>query len=121
MNAKFRGITLRQFLSHTSGMQRDDDWPGAGDRGSDAVMPIERDYPFSETVIFDAPGFPRLHFVERQYCADQTNWWIKSATLESGYFPLTYANGAPFRGAYYLTVTPGGLSSVPLPPAEKKL
>ena len=58
---------------------------------------------------------------EAIYYQDETNWWVKSATLESGYFPLTYANGAPFRGAYYLTVTPGGLSSVPLPPAEKKL
>ena len=55
------------------------------------------------------------------YYQEEENWWVKTATLESGYFPLTYANGAPFRGAYYLTVTPGGLSSVPLPPAEKKL
>ena len=55
------------------------------------------------------------------YYQDEENWWVKTATLESGYFPLTYANGAPFRGAYYLTVNPGGLSSVPLPPAEKKL
>jgi hypothetical protein len=58
---------------------------------------------------------------EDLYYQEQENWWVKSATLESGYFPLTYANGAPFRGAYYLTVTPGGLSSVPLPQPNKKL
>ena len=58
---------------------------------------------------------------EDMYYQEETNWWVKSATLESGYFPLTYADGTPFRGAYYLTVTPGGLSSVPLPQADKKL
>jgi hypothetical protein len=57
---------------------------------------------------------------EDLYYQEEKSWWVKSATLESGYFPLTYANGAPFRGAYYLTVTPGGLSSVPLPQPNKK-
>jgi hypothetical protein len=57
---------------------------------------------------------------EGLYYQEEKTWWVKSATLESGYFPLTYANGAPFRGSYYLTVTPGGLSSVPLPAADKK-
>ena len=52
---------------------------------------------------------------EDLYYQDQKTWWVKSATLESGYFPLVYANGSSFRGAYYLTVTPGGLSSLPLP------
>ena len=55
------------------------------------------------------------------YYQEEENWWVKTATLESGYFPLTYSDGAPFRGAYYLTITSGGLSSVPLPPSEKKL
>jgi hypothetical protein len=72
---------------------------------------------------------PRLESVQTRfwkywedlYYQEEQNWWVKSATLESGYFPLTYANGAPFRGAYYLTVTSGGLSSVPLPQADKKL
>jgi tRNA (mo5U34)-methyltransferase len=45
-------------------------------RGSEAVEPVAGDYPFTETRKFDAPGYPKLHFVERQYCGDQTNWWI---------------------------------------------
>src|SRR3954468_10927824 len=45
-------------------------------RGSDRVLPLAPDYPISETQIFDDPGYPRLHFVERRYSRDQTNWWI---------------------------------------------
>src|SRR4051812_10167125 len=43
-------------------------------RGSTAVNPVGRDYPFSETDIFDRPDFPRMHFVEHKYCGDATNW-----------------------------------------------
>jgi tRNA (mo5U34)-methyltransferase len=45
-------------------------------RGSDEMEPLEEDYPFSETEIFDRPGFPKMHFVENRYCGDPTNWWI---------------------------------------------
>lgn len=45
-------------------------------RGSNEVTPLEPDYPFSETRIFEAPGYPSLHFVERSYSGDATNWWI---------------------------------------------
>jgi tRNA (mo5U34)-methyltransferase len=45
-------------------------------RGSAEEPPIERDYPFSETDVFDRPGFPRLHFIEHRYAGDATNWWI---------------------------------------------
>ncbi|MFL6279464.1 MAG: TIGR04290 family methyltransferase, partial [Vicinamibacterales bacterium] len=45
-------------------------------RGSDTVQPLAGDYPFSETDIFNRPGYPKLHFVERQYSRDLTNWWI---------------------------------------------
>jgi tRNA (mo5U34)-methyltransferase len=45
-------------------------------RGADIVQPLADDYPFSETDIFECPGFPALHFVERKYSHDQTNWWI---------------------------------------------
>jgi tRNA (mo5U34)-methyltransferase len=45
-------------------------------RGSDQVQPIASDYPFTETSVFDTPGYPKLHFVERKYSGDQTNWWI---------------------------------------------
>jgi tRNA (mo5U34)-methyltransferase len=45
-------------------------------RGSPQVEPLREDYSFWETSIFDAAGYPRLHFVERKYTGDPTNWWI---------------------------------------------
>jgi len=45
-------------------------------RGAASVEPLRADYPFSETAIFDRPAYPKLHFVERAYSGDPTNWWI---------------------------------------------
>ncbi len=45
-------------------------------RGGGDDAPLEEDYPFSEEEVFDRPGYPRLHFVERRYAGDPTNWWI---------------------------------------------
>jgi tRNA (mo5U34)-methyltransferase len=45
-------------------------------RGSSSVAPVDRDYPFTETTVFDRPDFPRLQFIEHRYAGDQTNWWI---------------------------------------------
>ncbi|HSP79603.1 MAG TPA: TIGR04290 family methyltransferase [Myxococcaceae bacterium] len=45
-------------------------------RGSRRVEPLEHDYPIEETEVFDQPGFPKLHFVEREYSHDWTNWWV---------------------------------------------
>ena len=45
-------------------------------RGTDELEVVEEDYPFSETMLFERPGFPRLHFIERNYAHDPTNWWV---------------------------------------------
>jgi tRNA (mo5U34)-methyltransferase len=45
-------------------------------RGSRHVLPLEDDYEFEETDLFFESGFPKLHFVERQYSNDWTNWWV---------------------------------------------
>jgi tRNA (mo5U34)-methyltransferase len=45
-------------------------------RGSDEVALLEDDYPFDETTVFNQPGFPLLHFIEKSYSLDPTNWWI---------------------------------------------
>ena len=45
-------------------------------RGSTEVYRLDQDYPFTETEIFDQPGFPRMHFIENRYADDPTNWWI---------------------------------------------
>jgi len=45
-------------------------------RGSKHVLPLEKDYKFSETDIFFESSYPKLHFVEHQYSNDWTNWWV---------------------------------------------
>jgi len=48
-------------------------------RGSDQVDDVAEDYDFFQTAPFDSPGYPRLHFVERYYAGDPTNWWVPNA------------------------------------------
>jgi tRNA (mo5U34)-methyltransferase len=45
-------------------------------RGSETVEPVKNDYEFSETDVFERPGFPKMYFVEKRYAGDPTNWWI---------------------------------------------
>jgi tRNA (mo5U34)-methyltransferase len=45
-------------------------------RGSADLAAVEDDYPFWNTAVFDAPTFPKMHFVERNYSGDPTNWWV---------------------------------------------
>jgi tRNA (mo5U34)-methyltransferase len=45
-------------------------------RGSADAAELRDDYEFEETDPFHHPSFPRLHFIERQYAHDWTNWWI---------------------------------------------
>jgi tRNA (mo5U34)-methyltransferase len=45
-------------------------------RGSKHLMPIKPDYEFSETEQFFESAYPKLHFVEREYSGDWTNWWV---------------------------------------------
>ena len=53
-------------------------------RGSTDIETPAPDYPFSETDIFDRPGFPRMYFVEKKYSADPTNWWIPNTACLAG-------------------------------------
>ncbi len=48
-------------------------------RGSDEVVEPADDYPITVTDIFDQPGWPKLHFIEREYSADWTNWFAPNA------------------------------------------
>jgi tRNA (mo5U34)-methyltransferase len=45
-------------------------------RGSKFVLELDEDYDFKETDIFFESSFPKLHFVERRYSNDWTNWWV---------------------------------------------
>ncbi len=50
-------------------------------RGADAALAVPEDHPFhmpgtfDPSPIFDDPGYPKLHFIERAYAGDWTNWW----------------------------------------------
>jgi tRNA (mo5U34)-methyltransferase len=50
-------------------------------RGDDAIDNVPEDHPFhlpgtfDEPLYFREPGYPKMHFIERQYSGDWTNWW----------------------------------------------
>ncbi len=45
-------------------------------RGSREVASIEENYDFNAPAPFDEAGYPKLHFIERRYSNDETNWWV---------------------------------------------
>jgi tRNA (mo5U34)-methyltransferase len=45
-------------------------------RGSSEAREWEEDYPFWNTQIFEEHDFPAMHFIEKSYSHDPTNWWI---------------------------------------------
>lgn len=62
-----------------------------GNAGTDDLLD---DYPFGETAVFNRPSFPKLHFVEKSYSNDWTNWWLPNkacaeAMLRSAGFEIT--------------------------------
>lgn len=52
-------------------------------RGSPEIEPLQDDYDFWETEVFDRPGYPKLHFVEKKYSHDETNWWLPNAACSA--------------------------------------
>ena len=45
-------------------------------RGAEDIVKVPHDRPIAERALFDAPGYPKLHFVEHRYSNDPTNWWV---------------------------------------------
>jgi len=63
-------------------------------RGSPEIVPTQEDYDFWMAEQFEYPGWPKLHFIERRYAHDQTNWWVPNcacveAMLRSAGFRIT--------------------------------
>jgi tRNA (mo5U34)-methyltransferase len=63
-------------------------------RGSAEAHAVNEDYPFFETAHFDAPDYPKMHFIEHRYAGDPTNWWAPNAAcveamLRSSGFDIT--------------------------------
>jgi tRNA (mo5U34)-methyltransferase len=48
-------------------------------RGSEEIFEPAADYDFFDMDHFDEPGYPKLHFIERDYAGDWTNWWAPNA------------------------------------------
>ena len=48
-------------------------------RGAAEAEPVRENYDFWDTEQFDRPGYPKLHFIERRYANDETNWWVPNA------------------------------------------
>jgi tRNA (mo5U34)-methyltransferase len=68
-------------------------------RGSDEIDPVAPDYAFWDAGHFDAPGYPKMHFIEHDYAGDPTNWWApnracSAAMLRSSGFDIV-ANPEP--------------------------
>ena len=54
-------------------------------QGSDAVLLVPEDQPFHHPGTtqppgyFDNPAYPKMHFIERRFAHDWTNWWAPNA------------------------------------------
>jgi tRNA (mo5U34)-methyltransferase len=49
-------------------------------RGSVRSRRYAEDYPFQELDVFDEPAWPKMHFIEKKYAGDQTNWWAPNVS-----------------------------------------
>ena len=63
---------------------------------------------------FPSPFFNTLVFKywESFFSIKANSFWIKSATLESNYFPMIDENGEAFEGTFLLTISNSGLSAI---------
>ena len=54
-------------------------------QGSADIADVPDDHPFftpgtcEQPAYFDDPGYPRMHFIERKFANDWTNWWAPNA------------------------------------------
>lgn len=54
-------------------------------QGSEDVLQVPADHPFHRPgtalppTCFDNPAYPRMHFIERSFAHDWTNWWAPNA------------------------------------------
>lgn len=54
-------------------------------QGTEAVLQVPEDHPFHKPGTtqppdyFDNPAYPRMHFIEREFAHDWTNWWAPNA------------------------------------------
>jgi tRNA (mo5U34)-methyltransferase len=68
-------------------------------RGSNGRVRIEPNYPFEEREIFDHPSWPKLHFVEREYANDWTNWWVPNRACAEAMLRSAGFDPSPIAGS----------------------
>ena len=56
-------------------------------RGSTERMDLKPDYSFTETEFFNDPAYPKLHFIEKRYSNDETNWWVPNTACTEAMLP----------------------------------
>ncbi len=98
-------------------------------RGPEEVADIAADYDFWDKAHFEAPGYPRLHFIEHSYAHDPTNWWApnlacSAAMLRSAGFEVLHhpeeeifiarhvAPTAPSGAVYPKQAEPGPIDTI---------
>ncbi|WP_375457807.1 TIGR04290 family methyltransferase [uncultured Enterovirga sp.] len=52
-------------------------------RGSPEIEPVPDNADFFDEAMFDRPGYPKLHFIEKEYANDPTNWWAPNAACSA--------------------------------------
>ena len=83
-------------------------------QGSDALVDVPDDHPFfvpgtfDPPPIFDDPAYPRMHFIERSFASDWTNWWAPNracteAMLRAAGFTI---EGGPMDEVYLCRAAP---------------
>ncbi len=90
-------------------------------RGDAEAGPVEENYSFSDETPFERPDWPKLHFVERNYADDPTNWWIPNracseAMLRSAGFEIT---AHPEAEVFVCRRVEGSLDASPVHPARE--
>lgn len=52
-------------------------------RGSPEIEPVPDNADFFDEAMFERPGYPKLHFIEKEYASDPTNWWAPNAACSA--------------------------------------
>ncbi len=83
-------------------------------QGSPADCAVPEDHPFfvpgtyDPPPVFDDPGYPKLHFVERRFAGDWSNWWAPNAACSRAMLRAAGFTVAttPERDVYLCRVAP---------------
>jgi tRNA (mo5U34)-methyltransferase len=83
-------------------------------RGPADVLQVPEDAPFHEKAtdrpptFFDNPAYPRMHFIERKYANDWTNWWAPNAACSQAMLRAAgfHVEAQPEEEVYLCRVAP---------------